>query len=373
MPIHAHKLATLSVWALISLGAVPILHAQNPFQSVLNGLNKMKQQLQQGATQPASQQTAQPTAAQPSPAQSAAPAVPTAGAGQSNSVPPGSLEEMLTTAQAQLPALPAGGLDPSVLPDVLGVHIGTPTTQAVEQLNALYPTVHSGGAPWGTGLSHIQYAPTKDPPYTSSLSGLRPNNDGCGPTDCQASDAIFAVFSGPPDTRMVSIQRTLSYSSQRQVPSDTFRDSLVQKYGPHFAQFPLNVMVWAFDEQGKPLTLSQNDATCAKGEGLISQQGYGPPNPYLMTSYLGISTPVPQLQQQTITRVLRMKCVRGIVVTADISGRPGGMAQQLQVTITEVAVDLRDAFAAEIYLQQSANAQAKQQVQNAQQQSGPKF
>jgi hypothetical protein len=308
-------------------------------------------------------------AANPAPAASGAPQ-------GGNTSQPASFVQALQAAQAQIPAPPAGGLDTSKLPDILGIHIGSPTNQVSSQIAALFPVVRPGTGPQQFGPyppGHIKYAPTNDPPYISSQAANRANPDGCGPTDCQASDIIAAIFSGPPDTRVVSLQRTLSYSSERLVSTDTFKNSLIQKYGSNYTQFPVNVMLWAFDEQGKPLTLSKSDATCARGEGPISQQGYPPPNAYSMTSYLGILTPVPLQQQQAIASVLRSKCVKGIIVTADLGAQPGGMSQQLQVTIVDTAEDLRDAFAAEIYLQQSANAKASQQLKNAQQQSAPTF
>ncbi|HEX3847765.1 MAG TPA: hypothetical protein VHV81_10335, partial [Steroidobacteraceae bacterium] len=56
-----------------------------------------------------------------------------------------------------------------------------------------------------------------------------------------------------------------------------------------------------------------------------------------------------------------------------INGTPGGTANGLLVTISEVAADMRAAFAAENYIRQAKNAQANQQLKNAQQQATPAF
>jgi hypothetical protein len=62
-----------------------------------------------------------------------------------------------------------------------------------------------------------------------------------------------------------------------------------------------------------------------------------------------------------------------VQVVAWINGTPGGTANGLLVTISEVAADMRAAFAAENYIRQAKNAQANQQLKNAQQQATPAF
>ena len=62
-----------------------------------------------------------------------------------------------------------------------------------------------------------------------------------------------------------------------------------------------------------------------------------------------------------------------IQVVAWINGTPGGTANTLLVTISEIAADLRAAFAAENYIRQERNAQSNQQLKNAQQQATPTF
>jgi hypothetical protein len=93
----------------------------------------------------------------------------------------------------------------------------------------------------------------------------------------------------------------------------------------------------------------------------------------VLASYVGLlyNPGAPPLQQQ-LAPVLRGRC-SFVLVTAQIIGQPAGPANGLTVTIQELPEDLRDAFNAEAYLQQAANAQSNQQLKNAQQQAAPKF
>jgi len=280
--------------------------------------------------------------------------------------------------QAQLPQPPAGGLDPSKLPDIVGIHIGTPTDQAIKQLDFAYPVVvdkNDRQQIYGQYQTPAmtKYAATNDPPYRSGGLWTRSAAPGeCGGGGC--SDRFDAIFSGPPDQRLVRMTRTTGYPPNKQPTVDTVKNALAQKYGPNFTEFrqgPQMTLVWAFDEQGNALTLSKNDAQCARNEGPMSQGGNNPP--YLLQSYLGLWVPTPQQQQQQLTNMLRSKCVKGVVVQAQFDGNSSGVVGGMMMIITEVAADLRNAFAAELYLQQAANAQADQQRIKNQQTPAPKF
>jgi hypothetical protein len=280
----------------------------------------------------------------------------------------------------QLPPAPPGGLDPSKLPDIVGIHIGTPTDKVIAQLNSLYPVVRNDrntqiwgpGGNTGIGTSSIKYAATNDPPYVSSAMYARPFPDACpsSPNGCQSSDEIRAIFSGPPEKVLVRLQRTASYGSGAPTTTANLKAALAQKYGPNFTEDPPMTLNWAFDEQGKALPAPPKPVSC---RGIISQQGYPPPNPYSMTSYLGlIYTGTPPPLQQQLTPVMRGRC-SFVLVQAQINGQPNGPANVLTVIIQELPEDLRDAFAAETYIQQAAKAQSNQQLKNAQQQAAPKF
>jgi len=282
--------------------------------------------------------------------------------------------QLVQAFQAQLPQPPAGGLDPSKLPDIVGVHIGTPTDQAIKQLDSLYPVVRDNHGTQQYGQfqppAMTRYAATNDPPYRSGGLWTRTTEapGACGGGGC--GDRFDALFSGPPDQRLVRMTRTVGYPPNKQATVDTVKNALAQKYGPNFTEFPQMVLVWAFDEQGNALKLSKNEAQCARGEGPLSQGGNNPP--YALQSYLGLYVPTPQ-QQQQLTNLLRSKCVKGVIVQAQIGGNSSGIVGGMTVMITEVAADLRNAFAAELYLQQAANAQADQQRVKDQQTPAPKF
>lgn len=305
-------------------------------------------------------------------------------AGASSPVPtpaPGTAASTAPQGSPQLPPAPPAGLDPSKLPDILGVHIGTPTDQVIKQVAALYPFVRHGTGPMISGAignGFIKYAHTNDPPYISSTGYTKPN---CGSLEsCQANDRMDVIFSGPPEKAAVQLVRDLSWD--RDNPSrDTLKSALIQKYGQNFTEYPALTLTWAFDEQGKALPPPNKSVTC---QGPLSQQGYpgvavapGGPfkpsnNPQTLETYLGLVPVPPQQQQQQMTNFLRSRC-SFILVRAQISATSDGIAHDMVITIQELPLDLRDAFAAERYLRQAVNAQSNQQLNNSQQQAAPKF
>lgn len=274
---------------------------------------------------------------------------------------------------ALIPPAPPGGLDPTRLPDILGVHVGTPTDQVVKQLNAIYPTVRDrdGLVSGHDGFSSAKYAPPGDKPYISSMLYIRPFNEACPQgSGCQAHDEFRIIFSGPPEQRAVRLNRSISYGSGRMPPAETLKNAAIQKYGPNFIEYPPLTLTWVFDEQGKPLPpLSKVLAQCGMGE--LSTQGYPPPNPQVVTSTIGVAADT--VTQRDIDRIVSSRCVMGVKVKAQINGLMNGMASGMEITIWELAQDLRNAFAAENYLRQAAKANANQQLKNSQKQATPAF
>lgn len=232
------------------------------------------------------------------------------------------------------------------------------------------------------GNGYIKYAPTNDPPYVSSTGYFKPNTAGCSPSGCQANDTMRAIFSGPPEKVVVKLQRMVSFDSGKMPTTDTLKAALIQKYGPNFTAYPdAFTLQWAFDEEGKALPPPNKPVSC---QGILSQQGYpgtsevpggpfAPYHPQILDSYLGIppASP-PQQQQQQLVTIMRGRC-SFILVTAQIAATSEGTGAQMTVTISELPEDLRDAFAADAYIRQAANAQSNQQLNNAQQQAAPKF
>lgn len=279
---------------------------------------------------------------------------------------------------AQLPPAPHGGLDPSKLPDIVGVHIGTPTEKAIAQLNALYPLVRNerGTQIWGQGspgspASYAKYASTNDPPFISSVLFTRAFPEGCVKPDqwgsCQAHDEIRGIFSGPPEKVLVRLERSVSWEGGRQTTSDNLKAALTQKYGANFTESPRFTLRWAFDEEGRSLPAPKPNVTCL---GILSQQGLPAPNVYAIPNLVGFgSDPV---TQQQLTSIMRNSCPY-ILVQVQINGAASGTANQMTVVIQELPQDLRNSFAAERYMRQAANGQANEQLKKAQQQAAPKF
>jgi hypothetical protein len=340
------------------LGAGPFVgsafaQVANPLQAAKDAYNKAKAQLQgqtPATAQPASQQTA--------------PGSPPA-AGNQLAVPGAFSSSLLTPA-------PPGGLDPSKLPDLLGIHIGEPTDQAVAEIQKLYPVIRNdhGTLLWGLPSvpSHTYPVPNA-PPYVSSVAVAKPNTAGCAPTTCQAQDRIDAVFSGPPEKRVVQLKRDLTWDGVKAPTSDTLKSALIQKYGPNFVENSALTLVWLFDETGKPMPPLAKSVAFNGCQSIISNgAGVGGGLP----SYLGVAVPQKE-PQQDLDRIVKVRCGMQIQVVAWINGTPGGTANSLLVTVSEIAGDLRAAFAAENYLWQLKSAQSNQQLKNAQQQAAPTF
>lgn len=362
---------------------------KDSFKSLGSVFSKKAQPAAKSAAAPCPPPEATANPAAPAGASSAAaPAAPAANAAPAAAASPSPAPQAPASGSAlggvQLPPAPPGGLDSSKLPDILGVHIGTQTDKVIAQLNSLYPFVrHGTGAPesGSQGNGYIKYAATNDPPYVSSTGYFKPNTAACSSNGCQANDTMGAIFSGPPEKVAVRLERVLSYGSGLPTTTANLKAALTQKYGPNFTEDPPMTLNWAFDEQGKALPAPPKPVSC---RGILSQQGYPgtsaipggpftPYNPQMLASYLGLlyNPGAPPLQQQ-LTPVMRGRC-SFVLVQAQINGQPNGPASVLTVIIQELPEDLRDAFNAEAYLQQAANAQSNQQLKNAQQQAAPQF
>ena len=327
--------------------------AQNPIQAAKDAYNKAKAQLQEQA--PATAQLASlQTAPGPQPA-----------SGNQLAVPGAFSSSLLTPA-------PAGGLDPSKLPDLLGIHIGEPTDQAVAEIQKLYPVIRNdhGNVLWGLpSIPYHNYPFPNAPPYVSAVAVAKPNTAGCSPTTCQAQDRMDAVFSGPPEKRVVQLKRYLTWEGSKTPTSETLKNALIQKYGPNFVENSALTLTWLFDETGKPMPPLPKSVVATGCQNIVSN-GVGVSGG--LPSYLGV--PVTQkVPQQDLDRIVKVRCGMQVQVVAWINGTPGGTANTLQVTVSEIAGDLRAAFAAENYIWQLKSAQSNQQLKNAQQQAAPTF
>src|SRR5271170_6253144 len=142
---------------------------------------------------------------------------------------------------AQVPAPPAGGLDPSKLPDVVGVHLGMTVPQAMAVVKSKYPANL-------TKLFYTKFRDTSDAPWPARAKG---QIMGTGNNSANVVDEITIFFSAPPNPQVVvRVDRAV-----QMIPPTTIGNleaSLFQKYGPTLVQKTIHTtLTWEFDEQGK--------------------------------------------------------------------------------------------------------------------------
>jgi hypothetical protein len=136
-------------------------------------------------------------------------------------------------------AAPTGPLDPAKLPDVLGIHLGTPRADASAAFLKLYPgnPVRPEGPDTVAGMSMINI----DLPGKSG------------------SDNVHLEFTLTPGKQQVYyIERSVFY--KQQMSRANVMASLHQKYGQQiYEDANGGVMFWFFDEQGHQIP-ADNDA-----------------------------------------------------------------------------------------------------------------
>ena len=162
------------------------------------------------------------------------------------------------------------------------------------------------------------------------------------------------------------LQRDLTWDMGKAPTSDTLKNALIQKYGPDFVESAGGYLTWLFDETGKPMPPLPRAVALTGCQTIVSNQSGVSRG---LPSYLGM----PTRTQQDVDRIVKVRCGMQVQVAAWINGTPGGTANALEVTVREIASDLRAAFAAENYMWQLKSAQSNQQLNNAQQQAAPKF
>jgi hypothetical protein len=69
----------------------------------------------------------------------------------------------------QIPAAPAGGIDPSRLPDIQGIHLGMTLQQALPVLKPLYPGPGTGTSVMGVYKINVQYLNAPDKPWVGQI------------------------------------------------------------------------------------------------------------------------------------------------------------------------------------------------------------
>ena len=306
--------ALVALLATGSFAGSALAQIANPFQVAKDAFNKAKAQIQ-GQMPATGQPVAQQIAAGP---QQTAPGLRQVSDNQLAT--PGAFSSALLT------AAPPGGLDPSKLPDLLGIHIGEPADQAVAEIQKVYPVVRNdhGTVLWGLPtVPYNKYPFPNAPPYVAAVAVFKPNTAGCSATsNCQAQDHLDAVFSGPPEKRIVRMQRNLTWDGGKAPTSETLKNALVQKYGANFIENSSLTLTWLFDETGRPMPPLAKSVTATGCQGIVSNgSGVGGGLP----SYLGIG--VPQREpQQDLDRIVKVRCGMQVQVVAWINGTPGGTA-----------------------------------------------
>jgi hypothetical protein len=274
--------------------------------------------------------------------------------------PAGAPAQTARPAPAQIPAAPAGGINPSKLPDIQGIHLGMSPDDLLPKLKVLYP-----GTTFMT-LAKMAYVNAPDKPWVGGVVAnldCRPNPSNCGP------DQFRVIFSAPPSKQVaVYLSRELTFQAGKLPTQQTLIAALTQKYGPNpIITNPASpgILTWAFDEQGQPVapTAPKNKVGCVTGTTLSPSQG--------IQSYAAGLLP---FSQDDINRMVTMKCALGVYVVADLgAGIGGGVVPAMTVKIVENSEDLRDAIAGQQYLDSVNNAQQQQKLKNAQQQGAPKL
>jgi hypothetical protein len=326
---------------------------QNPITAAKDAYNKAKAQQQgQKPAAPATPQTAG-TPAQSETAAAAQPAGTPAQAATSTAAP-----------GVQIPAAPAGGIDPSKLPDIQGIHLGMTAQEMLPKLKTLYPGPGTGTSVPGVYQVKVQYLHAPDTPWIGQIVA---NFNPCEKLSLNCSDQLYVTFSAPPSKEVaVYLKRSLTSQNGKFPTADTIIAGLKQKYGANPVMLDANTLAWGFDENGQPLT-----------------PGPGKPQPPCRTSRTlspdhsidAYPANAMSLQSKDLKYWITMKCGLAVNVVAQLTvvntGNGAMTVAGFDVTMTEDGEDMRDALAGEQYIENVNKAAQQQQLKNAQQQKVP--
>jgi hypothetical protein len=265
----------------------------------------------------------------------------------------------------QVPAEPAGGIDPSKMPDVIGIHLGMPVQEVVDKLKPLFPP---GIGDHGLHPAYAKFGHAPAPAFISTLYG---HEDNCGNNEC--AEIMNVVFNTPPNKQIaVSIDRNLTFQAGKQPTPDTIKTALLQKYGPNpylVTTAPLT-LAWIYNEEGQTITppKGKDQVRCA---GTVSDGAPGGPSLTNAAPEYGLTGTQP-LTTAFVADMMRNPCRVGVYVLAFINAA-GQTVQNLDIKISDNSEATRDAIAEQQYLDVVAAGQQQQQLNKAQQQPPPKF
>jgi hypothetical protein len=244
---------------------------------------------------------------------------------------------------ASIPETPAGGLDPSKLPDVEGIHLGMTPDQAMPKFKALATAraLEVANGRYDT-VSNAQW-----PVYVVAYTATGNTN----------TESLAGTFSSPPNKQaLVKLERQTTFGVGKQPTAETVKAALFEKYGPNATQVGPNMWVWTFNETGGPMTspppARQLSNSC---DPLLAPRSN-------IKAYIG--SPV-AMDQQDLKQWMNMHCnTYGVFVKASFGG------SSLQIVMDDTAEDMRDALAGQHFIDQS-NAEKVQHLQKDTQKNVP--
>jgi Sec-independent protein translocase protein TatA len=144
LPVGPIRILAVVLLLVVGFGRLPIA-AQNPITAAREAIRKAQEELKRKQEEAQKQKEAEEAkrkqAQGQQPAKPQAPPPAAAGASQPPSSTPGGTSEVVTLADLDkaAPAAPPAALDPTKMPDILGVHLGTPLQEALATLKSQYP------------------------------------------------------------------------------------------------------------------------------------------------------------------------------------------------------------------------------------------
>ena len=253
------------------------------------------------------------------------------------------------TPNAQIPAAPAAGLDPSKLPDISGIHLGMPVADAKVALQKLYPNARID-AMNGIGLG---------PHNVSTVGMYRVEGDNTG------YNQAAVEFTAPPNTQVV--WHVARNSHQPHVAHANLVSVLRQKYGKEtYAtdgwgaatsnDSAMAQMWWAFDEQGQLVS----------GANIISGSPFGCGMGLFVNQTTGTSSAFYPSLMTSDTGGLSSYCASSYVgVVATMANQP--IIDSLSLDIVDLALAVRSAKASDAWSKAEIEKAHQQNLQKSNQ------
>ena len=246
-------------------------------------------------------------------------------------------------AQSVIPSAPAGGVDPSKLPEIEGIHLGMPAQDALAKIKLMFP-------PNQLDMRYVKFQNAPDAMWVSqAISGG--NGTGC---KSPCSDQLTVWFSTPPNKQVViAIGRQVVYEIGKQPAMAGMMDSLRKQYGQELPKGAIpnavSGMSWVYDESGKllPVSTPKIQPGCA---GNIQDFPGGGPNP---NSPNRVSTLLPLFTGNAadMNRIAINPCRSHVYVLADMAPASNAtLLGILRLSMSENAEDTRDVYAGQMYL-----------------------